>query len=151
MDGSVESWRTSKTVGSLLECEKDVRRRVQLASLAFVKFQVLWHSQTIRLKTKVRLCICHMESILLYDAGTWDLKHEVLESLDACQRRHPRRLCGIVFPHRIANGKLHLTCGCRPVSLKIAERRWTFFRAHSSPASRQSCTKSGGYLDRFAY
>ena len=64
-------------LGSLItedgRCEKEVKRRIEIARSAFIKMNKLLTSRKISIDTRKRLCVCYVRSTLLYGSETWTL------------------------------------------------------------------------------
>ncbi len=91
----------------MLEIEKDVNKRIQLAFASFHKLEMLWNHRTliaehIRIKSYRAL----VESILLYKCGTWALSSSLADKLDRAQRKMLRRVLGVSWRDQLRNEDL---------------------------------------------
>ena len=78
----------SKKVGSLIYDDKDVERRKQLATVALYKLNDLCKKgNQLKTSTKIKLYKSLVESILLYNCGTWALTLTEEERLKAYHRK----------------------------------------------------------------
>ena len=60
-----------KKVGSLIDDDKDVARRKQLAIVAVKKINYVWiRDKILKTSTKIKVYISLVKSILLYNCGT---------------------------------------------------------------------------------
>ena len=82
---SEEGWKEVKIVGSLIDDDKEVERRKQLAIVAFYKLNSVWiKGNKMKTSTKIKLYKSQVKSILLYVCGTWALtviEEEMLNAL----------------------------------------------------------------------
>ena len=46
------------------------------------------------------------------------------DKVDACHRKHLRRVVGTKWPNKISNDKLYELCGVRPLTERLATLRW---------------------------
>ena len=64
-------------LGSLItedgRCEKEVKRRIEIARSAFVKISKILTSRKISIDTRKRLCVCYVWIALLYGSENWTL------------------------------------------------------------------------------
>ena len=67
IDGDDE-WKTCKVIGSLLDTEKDIKRRHGLAVSAYNKLEKAFKSRTLTQKTKIRMFNAYIGSIFLYNS-----------------------------------------------------------------------------------
>ncbi len=118
-----EPWRGRKTLGSLLDCGADIKRRKCLGAVVFHKMQSLWGRQKFPLWLKVKLYNVYVKPVPLYNSGTWGPTKTVMENFDAFHRSHLRRMARISYPQRIRNKKLYQMCGAIPLSREIAQTR----------------------------
>ena len=74
----------SKTVGSIIDDDKDVERRKQLGTVALYKPNNVWiEYNKLKTSTKIKLYKPQEISILLYNCGTWALTPTEEERLNA--------------------------------------------------------------------
>ena len=125
---SDQSWRTTRKLGSLLGIEEHVNRRIQLALQSLNSLEALW---THRSMVAQRICInayrAIVESVLLYNCGTWALTEVLANKLDCTQRKMIRRVLGIKLSDKITNADLYARCGIEPVSVQVVNARWRLF------------------------
>ena len=62
--------------------------------------------------------------VILYNAGCAALTDQDKARLDACHRRHLRKVMGIKWPAKISNEKLYKVTGVRSLSVRVEEMRW---------------------------
>jgi hypothetical protein len=122
------AWRGTRKLGSLLGAEEDVARRIQLANVSFGKLEALWKhrscvAQAIRIKSYRAL----VESVLLYNCGTWALSSALADRLDRAQRKMLRKVIGLTWKHKVTNENLYAMCGCKPASVQVIKARWRLF------------------------
>ena len=82
VDGTHESWRTTRKLGSLLGDAEDVTRRMQLANVSFHKMWTVWFRVAqISLLLRLRLYSAFVLPVLTYNMGTWGLTKTELSRL----------------------------------------------------------------------
>ena len=118
----------SKKVGSLIDDDKDVERRKQLATVALYKLNNVWiKGNKLKTSTKIKLCKYLVKSILLYNCGTWALTLREEERLNAYHRKQLKKILNIRYPKKITNKSLHRICQEKTLSLQILSARWSLF------------------------
>ena len=77
------------TICSDATCDKDISRRIGIASGIARSLERIWKAKDISMETKVLVYRTLVQSILLYNAKTWTLKEENVRSLVSlrCQWR----------------------------------------------------------------
>lgn len=121
-------WKQVKKLGSLLGEEEDVERRMQLATIQFKALEKMWsRASFIKLKTRMHTYVALVQSVLIYNAGTWGLRQDVLNKIDVFHRKHLRKIVGIRWPQRISNDELYKLCNTEPLSINITRLRWQLF------------------------
>ena len=123
-----QSWRTTRKLGSLLGIEEDVNRRIQLALQSLNSLEALWKHRTL-VAQHIRIIAYRaiVESVLLYNCGTWALTEVLASKLDCAQRKMMRRVLGVKLSDRITNSDLYARCGIVPASLQVLNARWRLF------------------------
>ena len=90
---SEEGWKGVKKVGSLIDDDKDVERRKQLATVAPYKLNNVWiKGNKLKTSTKIKLCKSLVKSILLNNCGTWALTLTEEERLNAYHRKQLKKI-----------------------------------------------------------
>ena len=79
--------RSKKKAGSLIDDDKDVERRKQLATVALNKLSIWIKGDKLKISTKIKLCTSLMKSIRLSNCGTWALSLTEEERLNAYHRK----------------------------------------------------------------
>ena len=127
-DPKHDEWKKVKKLGSLLGDKEDVERRIQLATAQFTALEKLWsRSKYVKLHTRLHAYTALVQSVLLYNAGTWGLTQNLARKLDVVHRKHLRRIVGIKWPQRISNENLYSLCKASPLSERITRLRWQLF------------------------
>ena len=125
---SDQSWRTTRKLGSLLGVEEDVNRRIQLALQSLNSLEALWsHRNMVAQHIRVSAYRAIVESVLLYNCGTWALTEVLSHKIDCAQRKMIRLVLGIKCSDRITNVDLYARCGIQPASIQIVNARWRLF------------------------
>jgi len=123
-----QSWRTTRKLGSLLGIEEDVNRRIQLALQSLNSLEALWkHRSLVAQHIRINAYRAIVESVLLYNCGTWALTEVLNNKLDCTQRKMIRRVLGIKLSDRITNADLYARCGIQPASIQVLNARWRLF------------------------
>jgi hypothetical protein len=127
-----------------------MRRRKQLTAVSFNKLSLIWKRKNnkISIERRLRLYDAYITPILIYNACTWALKEAELAELEACRRRHLRRIIGVQYPMKISNVKLYETCKMTALEPIIRNARWRMLghtlRSDDIPAKRATIH----YFDR---
>ena len=128
LSDSKKEWKSVKKLGSLLNEEEDIKRRMQLATVQFAKLSNIWKTKGIALKTRLRLYNALIIPIITYNAGTWGLTSAQSNKIDVYHRKQLREVLRIKWPNKISNDKLYDICNVvEPLSTKIARLRWSLF------------------------
>ena len=120
-----ESWRKSKSLGSLLCSKAELTRRCHLGTVAFNSLWAMWMRRPL-LTLEKRLLIYHtiIVPIMLYNCDSWAVPKTSLHQLDKCHRYHLRSILGIRWPNTISNNQLYARCNTQPLSVMVQDRRW---------------------------
>ena len=103
--------------------EKDIKRRIDLASQAYGRFHSLWlRRQHVSEKRRSRLYNALVLPVLLYNCGTCGPTKAMLERLDRFHRRQLRNLIGVHYPDRQTNMVLYERCHSKPMSIIVHKR-----------------------------
>ena len=121
-----ETWRSRKSLGSMLCSSTDIMHRCVLGNLSFHSFWSMWmRGPKIPLQKRLQVYQAICVSTMLYNCSSWAAPKTILNKLDACHRRHLRSILGIHWPHStISNEALYKRCNTRPLSEMVAEARW---------------------------
>ncbi len=118
-----EAWRNVIKLGSKLGDKEDIKRRKELATIAMNND--IWRKKKLtKLTTRIKLYETLVQSILLYNAGTWGMSKTDEKNIDSFHRKQLRQVLGIKWPHKIKNEKLYEKTKTQPLSKTITERRW---------------------------
>ena len=122
------AWRNARKLGSLLGVEEDVNRRIQLAYGCFNKLLALWkHPQLVSVEVRLQSYKALVESVLLYNCGTWALTEALAEKLDCFQRKMLRIVLGIKWFDKVPNKELYIRSGMIPIRELVIDARWRLF------------------------
>ena len=118
----------SKKVWSLIDDDKDVERRKQLANVALYKLNNVWiKGNKLKTSTRIKLYKSLVKSILLYNCGTWALTLSEEERLNVYDRKQLKTILNIRYPTKITNKLLYRICQEKPLPLQILSARWSLF------------------------
>ena len=139
-----EDWCSSKLLGSLMCCTKDIFHRCILGNAAFQSFKKVWMSSKIPLHKKLKVYEAQVVSVIMYNASCWAAPAAVMEKLDICHRKHLRAIMNIRYPSIISNKTLYLRCNTRPLSERVQLARWKLLghilrSPENSPAQSALC------------
>ena len=91
----------SKKVGSLIDDDKDVERRKQIATVALHKLNNVWmKGKKLKTSTKIKLYKSLVKSILLYSCVIWALTLTEEERLNAYHRKQLKNVRNIRYPRK---------------------------------------------------
>ena len=68
-----------------------------------------------------------VESVLLFNCGTWALTGTIADVLDRAHRKMLRRVLGIKWSDRVTNVELYARCKVLPASIRSLNARWRLF------------------------
>ena len=113
-------------LGSTLSCENggteaDVNCRVDEPSAVFQKMRPIWSTQTITMKTKIRLFSIIIIPIATYASETWKITAKVARKLNAFQQRCLRRILGITYCDHITNKEILQRSGMKRLQDIVTE------------------------------
>ena len=139
-----EDWCTTKLLGSLMCCRKDIFHRIVLGNAAFQCFKKVWLNSKITLQKKLKVYEAQVVSVIMYNASCWAAPAAVMEKLDICHRKHLRAIMNIRYPSMISNNTLYERCNTVPLSKRAELARWKMFghvlrSPENSPAQSALC------------
>ena len=112
----------------MLGVEEDVNRRIQLALQSLNSLEASWtHRKLVAQHIRINAYRAIVESVLLYNCGTWALTEVQANKLDCAQRKMIRRVLGVKLSDRITNINLYARCGIQPSSVQVVNARWRLF------------------------
>jgi hypothetical protein len=120
-------WENTKKLGSLLGMDADLRNRIKKAESMFSQCSKLWKFN-LNVEMKVQFYKTMIQSILLYNCGTWGLTNSQIDRLEGCNRRLLRRLLGIYYPNKISCAKLYEVTKTGPLFGRVLNRKWKLCR-----------------------
>ena len=123
IDGTEDSWKKCKYLGSYLDTVSDITRRKQLSNVAYNSQKITLESKKLSPKTKIRLFRAYIESIFLYNSEIWTMSKRLENDIDVFQRNLLRRILKIRYPYIISNEELYNRTEIEPWSLTIKRRR----------------------------
>jgi len=125
--GLIKQVKDFKYLGSwLMNCEKDLSVRKELAWNACKKLTRIWKSQLISKDVKINLFKACVESTLLYNAVTWTMTSTLEKKLDGCYTRLLRYSLGYKWNDFISNEKPYADAKLKPISVRLLKRKMEF-------------------------
>ena len=118
-----EKWKKCKILGSLLDTNKDIKMRKQLANNAMRKH--IFNNNRLNIKTKIRIFNACVKSIFLYNSELWTLTKTAENKIDSYHQRLLRRAINIRWPNKISCEDLYNKTKQGKWSGKIKTRRMT--------------------------
>lgn len=104
--------------------EEDVRRRIQLANVAFGSLNHVWRSKRLSLRLKLRFFNSNVKSVLMYGCETWKVTKSLIHRVQVFVNKCLRKICGIFYPDIISNEDLMTKTNQRPIADEIGTRKW---------------------------
>ena len=117
------AWEKCKYLGSTLLTQNDIKRRNQLANMAFNNLRPILTDKKLATTVKMRIFGALIGSIFLYNSELWALTKERNQHIDVCQRNLLRKILNIRYPQKISNENLYARTGQTPWSHTIRTRR----------------------------
>jgi hypothetical protein len=84
-------------------CEREIRRRIEIARVAFEKMANVLTSRSIHITTRLKIAQCYIWSTLLYASETWTLSSVVTNRINAFEMWIYRRILKLSWRDRITN------------------------------------------------
>ena len=106
--------------GHMKDSEYDIKIRKALAWVACHNLRSIW-SSSLKKSIKIRLFLCTVESVLLYNSETWSLTKQMEKSLNGTYTRMLRMALNVSWKAHMTNEQLY--GNLPPVTSKIAARR----------------------------
>ena len=86
----------------------------------------VWKSNSISLKTKVRIFNTNVKSVLLYGCETWNNTKATINRLQIFVNKCLRNIFKIFWPNTITNAELWTKANQQPIETQIVERKWNW-------------------------
>ena len=124
---SIEQVPEMVYLGSLLtyngKCEKEIRRGIGMARIAFAKLKTVLVSRNIKMCTRIKLIKCYVWSTLLYGCETWTLSKTSIKKIEALEMWTLRRLLKIPWTGYITNEEVLQLAGTERSLAKLVKVR----------------------------
>ena len=121
------SWKKCKLLGSILDTENDLNRRMILAIETSKQLNYIFKSRKISTQVKVRILQTYIRSTYLYNSELWTLTKKLENTIDTFHRKQLRKILGIKWPKTISNKRLYKKTKQKPWSTEVRRRRLTWF------------------------
>ena len=109
-------------------CERDIGRRIGLATGVVSSLSSIWASKELSQQTKIRVYQTLVLSILTYNSETWTLKVTDMHRLRVFEMAVLRRICGVGLRDRWRNEDIKGRLGISEDIVRIIQRkRLTYF------------------------
>ena len=111
------------------KCEKEIKRRINLARSAFEKMSKVLTSGIINMQTRKGSSQSYIWSMLLYGSETWTLTKAIQNKLEAFEMWIYRRMMRIAWTeHKSNEDVLEMTISKRSLIVTIKKRKLQYFR-----------------------
>ncbi len=106
------------------------------------------------MERRLQLYDVYITPILTYNVCTWALTEAELAELEACRRRHLRRIIGIYYPSRISNANLYKKCNMKELetpggACSATPFVWaTTYQQNEPPSTFSTATRKNFLADR---
>jgi len=117
----------TKKLGSLLNTDSEINRRIILSNQALKRLQHLWAGRKCSIPNKIKLYNALVVSIMQYNLSTCGFTRRQQEKLDAAHRKQLRNLCGIFYPRIVSNSNLYQMTRTHQLTINIMKYRWTLY------------------------
>ena len=121
-------WRDCKLLGSLLDTQKNIKRRKVLAINAANKLKHLFLIKDVTMSVKTTLFRSYITPIFLYNSELWTLTNNMQRKVDSFQRRIIRTFFfNVRWPTIVKNKEIFNKTKLEPWPIKIGKRRLKLF------------------------
>ena len=125
-----------------MHIKENIKRRKAIALETMKKYNHIYKSHKLSIKTKTRHFNTYIEPIVLYHSEIWTTSNTIMASIDAFQRRLLRYAINMAYPRTVSSEKLAKLVKHTPWSQKIHKRRMTWlghlFRLPEETPARQA-------------
>ena len=106
---------------------EDIRKRCGKACAAYYKLNKVWKSSNIFIRTKLKILMSNVVSVLLYGSESWRMTRADENKLDVLLHRWLRRILRIDWTLHVTNEEVRRRAGVADtLSETVRRRRWTF-------------------------
>ena len=127
---NIEEVQSFNYLGSTVNADgnimEEVNIRIGKAAGAFKKLRNIWKSRKISRRTKIRLYVSNVRSVLLYGAETWRTTRQIESKVRGFEGRCLRRIVNIRWPELISNRELAERTGVGNIVAEIKRRKWRY-------------------------
>ena len=121
---------------------EDIRRRIGKACAAFYRLNKVWRNSNIFTRTKVRILMSNVVSVLLFGCESWRMTKGDESKLDVLLHRWLRRILRIDWTLHVTNEEVRRRAGVGELlSQTIRKRRWGFI-GHTLRRDRKDLAKT---------
>ena len=103
VEDTTPDWTKCKLLGSLLETEKDFKRRKMLTMTSHRRHDAKFKSKYIGNRMKIRTFQMYVSSVFLYNTETWAVNKSLSDKIDSYHRRMLRYAINIKWPKKLSN------------------------------------------------
>ena len=109
-------------------CDKEIRRRIEIARAAFIKMKSILTSRKIKIETRKRLIRCYILSTFLYASETWTIHKDSWNKIEAFEMWLLRKMMKIPYTAHKSNLEvLKMTNSTRMLKTEITKRKIQYF------------------------
>ena len=117
-------WKKCKFLGTMLDTQCDIKRRIGLAIDALKKLKYIFSNKKISIITKTRTLNAYISPIFLYNCETWTLTANNEKSIDTFHRRLLRtNVLDVRWPKTLSTEAVYQKTKVQPWSVLIRKRR----------------------------
>ena len=120
--------------------EEDINSRINKARAAFSQLNKIWTSNTIRLKTKLKIFNSNVKSVLLYGSETWFLNKNLGDKIQVFVNKCLRKILKIFWPNKISNQELWKKTNQDKMSVQIKQKKFRWL-GHTLRKDNDDITK----------
>ena len=84
-------------------CDREIRRRIEIARAAFIKMKNILTSRKIKIETRKRLIRCYILSTFLYASETWTIHKDSWNKIEAFEMWLLRKMMKISYTAHKSN------------------------------------------------
>jgi len=104
--------------------DQDVKSRIGKARQVFNTLRPVWNTRSISIKTKLRIFITNVKSVLLHGSETWGVTRSISNKLQTFTSQCLRKILKIYWQEKINKRELWARTEQECIPAEIARRKW---------------------------